>query len=69
MMLSIFQQYSIFKLRYIHFWGFPDGSDSKDAACNAGDPGSVPGLGIFPGEGNGHPLHYSCLGKPSDRGT
>ena len=33
--------------------GFPGGSDSKDSACNAGDPGSIPGLGSFPGKGNG----------------
>ena len=36
---------------------------------NAGDVGSVPGLGISPGEGNGNPLQYSCLGNPMDRGT
>ena len=67
MMVGIFQQYIIFKLSYIHFWGFPGGSDSKDSACNVGDPGSIPGLGIFPGEGNGYPLQYSCLEKPMDR--
>ena len=67
MMVSTFQQYSIFKLRYVHFCGFPGGSDSKDSACNAGDPGSIPGLGRFPGEENGYPLQYSCLGKPIDR--
>ena len=36
--------------------GFPGGSDSKECACNAGEPGSVPGLGRSPGEGNGSPL-------------
>ena len=41
--------------------GFPDGSDGKESACNAGDPGSIPGLGRFLGEGNGNPLQYSCL--------
>ena len=35
----------------------------KESACNAGDPGSIPGLGKFPGEGNGYPLQYSCLEK------
>ena len=45
---------------------FPDGSDSKESACNAGDPGSVPGLGRFPEEGNGNPLQYSCLENPMD---
>ena len=36
--------------------GFPGGSDSKEAACNADDPGLTPGLERFPGEGNGYPL-------------
>ena len=35
--------------------------------CNAGDTGLVPGLGRFPGEKNGYPLQYSCLGNPMDR--
>ena len=39
----------------------PDGSDGKESACNAGDPGSIPRLGRSPGEGNGNPLQYSCL--------
>ena len=37
--------------------GFPGGSDGKASACNAGDPGSIPGSGRSPGEGNGNPLH------------
>ena len=41
--------------------GFPGGSDGKEAACNAGDLGSIPGSGRSPGEGNSHPLQYSCL--------
>ena len=41
--------------------GFPGGSDGKESVCNAGDPGSIPGSGRFPGEGNGNPLQYSCL--------
>ena len=36
--------------------------------CNAGDPGLIPGLGRSPGEGNGYPLQYFCLGNPMDRG-
>ena len=40
---------------------FPGGSDSKESACNAEDLGSTPGLGSFPREGHGNPLHYSCL--------
>ena len=39
------------------------GSDGKQSACNAGDLGSIPGSGRSPGEGNGNPLQYSCLGK------
>ena len=49
--------------------GFPDGSDSKESACNEGDPGLIPGLGRSPGEGNGNPLQYSCLENPMDRGA
>ena len=52
-------------LKYI--WGFPGGSDGKESACNVGDPGSIPGSGRSPGEGNGSPLQYSCPENPSDR--
>ena len=38
------------------FPGFPGGLDGKESACNAGDLGSIPGSGRFPGEGNGNPL-------------
>ena len=41
----------------------------KQSACNAGDAGSIPGLGRFPGRGNGNPLQYACLGNPMDRGA
>ena len=41
--------------------GFPGGSAGKESTCNAGDPGSIPGLERFPGEENGHPLQYSDL--------
>ena len=40
---------------------FPGGSDSKESTCNAGDLGSIPGLGRSPGEGDGNPLKYSGL--------
>jgi len=43
------------------FIDFPGGSHSKASAYNVGDPGSIPGSGRSPGEGNGNPLHYSCL--------
>ena len=49
--------------------GFPSGSVSKESACNAGDLGSISGSGRSPGEGNGNPLQYPCLGNPMDRGT
>ena len=49
--------------------GFPGGSEVKVSASNAGDPGSIPGSGRFPGEGNGNPLQYSCLKNPTDRGA
>ena len=45
------------------------GPDGKESACNAGDSGSVPGLGRSPGVGNGNPLQYSCLENPMDRGA
>ena len=49
--------------------GFPRSSVGKESAYNAGDPGSIPGLGRCPGEGNGNPLQYSCLEILMDRGT
>ena len=48
---------------------FPRGSDGKASVYNAGDPGSIPGSGRSPGEGNGNPLQYSCLENPMDRGA
>ena len=48
---------------------FLQGSASKESACNAGNLGSIPELGKFPGEGNGNPFQYSCLGNPMDRGA
>ena len=49
--------------------GFPGDSGSKDSVYNAGDLGSIPGLGRSPGEGNGNPLQYSCLENPMDGGA
>ena len=48
--------------------GFPGRSVVKNPPAIAGDAGSIPGLGRFPGEGNGNPLQYSCLGNSMDRG-
>ena len=42
---------------------------AKESACNSGDPGSIPGSGGSPGEGNGNPLQYSCLENTMDRGA
>ena len=49
--------------------GFPGGSEVKASACNVGDLGSIPGSGTSPGEGNGNPLQYACLGNPMDGGA
>ena len=48
---------------------FPSISDDKVSVCNKGDPGSIPGSGRSPGEGNGNPLRYSCLENPMDGGA
>ena len=55
----------------VNIWGnwalfkASSGSDGKESACNAGDPGSIPGLGKSTGKGKGNPLQYSCLEKPA----
>ena len=49
--------------------GLPCSSDGKESLCNTGDPGSIPGLGRSPGEGNGNPLQYFYLENPMDRGA
>ena len=48
---------------------FSVGSHGKESACKAVDPGSMPELGRFPGEGNGNPLQYYCLENPMDSGA
>ena len=53
----------------LFYQGFCGGSDCKEPACNARDPGSMPGLERSPGERNGNPLQYSCLENPTDRGA
>ena len=47
--------------------GFTGSSEGKESACKPGDPGSVPGSGRSPGEGNGYPLQYSCQQTFMDR--
>ena len=49
------------------YYCFPGGSEVKASASNAGNPGSIPGSGRSPGEGNGSPLQYYCLENPTDR--
>ena len=49
--------------------GFLSGSDSKESAYNAGNIGSIPGLGRSPREKNGYQLQYSCLENSTDRGA
>ena len=49
--------------------GFSGGSDSTEPACNMRDLGLIPGLGRFPGEGNGNPLQYSSLKNSMERGA
>ena len=55
--------------KVIRIMSFPGGSECKESACNAGDPGSIAGLGRSPGEENGYPLQYSSLENPMDRGA
>ena len=49
--------------------GFPGGSEVKASARNVGDPGSTPGLGRYPGEGNGNLVQYFCLENPMEGGA
>ena len=62
-------RFALLDFTTVRLRGFPGGSDGKESACNAGDSGSIPGLGRSPGEGNGNPLQYSCLENPMDRGS
>ena len=66
---KVFSNESALHIRWPKYWGFlglPGGSEVKASASNAGDPGSIPGSGRSPGEGNGKPLQYSCLENPTD---
>ena len=62
-------QLQIWFLLFRYFLGIPGGSDGKASVYNAGDLGSIPGLGRSPGEGKGNPFQYSCLENPMDRGA
>ena len=66
-MLSFKPTFSLFSFTVIkRLSDFPGGSDSKASVYNAEDPGSVPGCGRSPGEGNGNPFQNSCLENPVD---
>ena len=56
-------------LSTVDLFDFPGGSDGKASVYSARDVGLTPGSGRSPGEGNGHPLQYSCIGNPRDRGA
>ena len=56
-------------VRHVWIAGFPRSSVSKESACRARDPGSIPGSGKSPREGNVSPLQCSCLENPTDRGA
>ena len=64
-----FWMYLFLNFYQIIVLGFPIGSDGKESACNAGDPGSIPGLGRSPGEQYGNPLQHFCLENSMDRGA
>ena len=67
---SLGQLSGLWKLGRAHYSkGFPGGSEVKAPACNAGDLGSIPGSGRFPGEGNSNLLQYSCLENPMGGGA
>ena len=70
--LSMYISLSLFEIPGSEFrpnLDFPGGSDGKASAYNAGDPGSIPGLGRSTEEGNGNPLQDYCLENPMDRGA
>ena len=60
---------NFFSVQFSKHADFPGGSDDKASTYNAGDSGSIPGLGRSPGEENDNPLQYSCLENPMDRGA
>jgi len=67
--LTLYVQMSLVNFMCNANMSFCHSSVGKESICNAGDPGLIPVLGRFPGEGNGNPLQYSCLENPMDRGA
>ena len=61
---SYLPDFAIFLYHLYYYWGFPGGSDGKESSCNAGDLGSIPGLGRSPGGGHGNTLQYFCPENP-----
>ena len=59
----------LYIIAVIYYMGFTGSSDSIESAWRPGDPGSVPGSGRTPGEGNGYPPQYSCQENFMDRGA
>ena len=59
----------LFYKKSVNYFRRAFGSDSKESSYNAGDVGSIPRSGRSPGEENGNPVQYSCLGNPVDRGA
>ena len=66
---SIAQETIFSVFNNLSYKGFPCSSVSKEFACSARDPSSIPGLGRSPGEANGNPLQYPCVENLLDRGT
>ena len=64
--LSLSTLLKILVMIFLLLLGLPCG---KESTCNLENPGSIPRLGRYPGEGNGYPLQYSCLENPMDRGA
>ena len=56
--------WALFIIKQGHSMGFPGGSDGRESTCNAGDLGSIPGLGRYLGGEHGNPLQCSCLENP-----
>ena len=69
--MFVFQFLHLFFFFYVlaQVFGLPWWLSGKESTCNVGNEDSIPWLGIFPGEGNGNPLQYSCLENPMDRGA
>jgi len=65
LLLNFQDSLHIFWLIFV-YWGFPDSSVGEDSTCNAGDLGSIPGLGRSPGGGKAYPLQYSGLENSMD---